>query len=441
MSWFEEALVYQIYPLGLLGAPYENSHDGPAVHRLPELAEWIGHLRRLGTTCVLLNPVFESGSHGYDTWDYLTVDRRLGTNGDLRDLVKLLHDAGMNVILDTVLNHVGRDYWAFADVREKRAASPYASWFNIDWSRDNQFGDGFSYECWEGVPELVKLNNRDFGCNDMCVEAIRTWEREFDIDGLRLDVAYCLDLGFLGYLRRIADELSAKRGEKFLLLGECLHGDYNRWMNDGACDSVTNYEAYKGLWSSFNAGNMHEIAYALERQSGSHPWDLYTGRHLLDFLDNHDVPRIATKLDDKRQLVPLWGLLFGMVGTPCIYYGSEWGIEGEKTPGDRELRPALDTPEWNDLTSWIAQLAAVRAGSTALRWGSYVQLAVQPRQLVFERAVDGERVIVAVNAADTAVRMGFDAHASSGTDLITGEAVSFDGGVVLAPLSCSFWRV
>ncbi|MBQ9620643.1 MAG: maltodextrin glucosidase, partial [Atopobiaceae bacterium] len=361
MSWFEDALVYQIYPLGLLGAPYENSHDGPVVHRLPELAEWIGHLLRLGTTCVLLNPVFESGSHGYDTWDYLTVDRRLGTNDDLRDLVKQLHDAGMHVILDTVLNHVGRDFWAFADVREKREASPYASWFNIDWSRDNQFGDGFSYECWEGVPELVKLNHRDFGCNDMCVEVIRTWEREFDIDGLRLDVAYCLDLGFLGYLRRIADELSAKRGEKFLLLGECLHGDYNRWMNDGACDSVTNYEAYKGLWSSFNAANMHEIAYALERQSGSHPWDLYTGRHLLDFLDNHDVPRIATKLDDKRQLVPLWGLLFGMVGTPCIYYGSEWGIEGEKTPGDRELRPTVGAPVWNELTDLIAQLAEVRA--------------------------------------------------------------------------------
>lgn len=441
MSWFDDSLVYQIYPLGLLGAPYENSYEGAVVHRLPWLVDWIDHLKRLGVSCVLLNPVFESGSHGYDTWDYLTVDRRLGTNDDLRNLVKAFHDAGMHVVLDTVLNHVGRDFWAFRDVREKRASSPYAGWFNIDWNRDNQFGDGFSYECWEGVPELVKLNHRYFGCNDMCTDVIRAWEREFDIDGLRLDVAYCLDLGFLGYLRRVADELSAKRGQKFLLLGECLHGDYNRWMNDNACDSVTNYEAYKGLWSSFNAGNMHEIAYSLERQSGSHPWDLYTGKHLLDFLDNHDVPRIATKLDDKSQLVPLWGLLFGMAGVPCIYYGSEWGIEGEKKPGDYELRPAVDQPEWNELTDWIAQLAAVRAESEALKRGSYAQLAVQPRQLVFERAVDGERVIVAVNAADEPVRMNFDAHASCRTDLITGETVAFDGGATLAPLSCSFWRV
>ncbi len=441
MSWFDDSLVYQIYPLGLLDAPYENIHEGSVVHRLPRLVDWIDHLKRLGVSCVLLNPVFESGSHGYDTWDYLTVDRRLGTNDDLRNLVKAFHGAGMHVILDTVLNHVGRDFWAFRDVREKRASSPYAGWFNIDWNRDNQFGDGFSYECWEGVPELVKLNHRDFGCNDMCVDVIRTWERELDIDGLRLDVAYCLDLGFLGYLRRVADELSAKRGQKFLLLGECLHGDYNRWMNDNACDSVTNYEAYKGLWSSFNAGNMHEIAYSLERQSGSHPWDLYTGRHLLDFLDNHDVPRIATKLDDKSQLVPLWGLLFGMVGVPCIYYGSEWGIEGEKKPGDHELRPALEAPEWNGLTDWISLLANARAESVALRRGSYTQLAVSPHQLVFEREADGERVIVAVNAADERVFVRFDAHAASGINLLSGGAVSFDGGAELEPLSCAFWRV
>ena len=441
MSWFEDSFVYQIYPLGLVGAPHANSHGGEVVHRLPQLAGWIDHLKRLGVSCVLLNPVFESGSHGYDTWDYLSVDRRLGTNDDLRALVAAFHEAGIKVLLDAVLNHVGRDFWAFHDVREKRQGSAYASWFNINWDGDNQYGDGFSYECWEGVPELVKLNHHDFGCNDMCVDAIRAWEREFDIDGLRLDVAYCLDLGFLGYVRHIADELTAKRGSKFLLLGECMFGDYNRWMNDGACDTVTNYEVYKGLWSSMNAGNMHEVAYALERQSGSHPWDLYTGKHLLDFLDNHDVPRIATKLDDKRQLKPLWGLLFGMVGVPCVYYGSEWGIEGEQLPGDHELRPAVATPAWNDLTDWIAHLAEVRAGSEALRWGGYRQLAVAPRQLVFERASEHERVIVAVNAAAEEARVWFDAGAASGVDLVSGETATFDGGTTLAPLSCAIWRV
>ena len=133
---------------------------------------------------------------------------------------------------------------------------------------------------------------------------------------------------------------------------------------------------------------MHEVAYALERQSGPHPWDLYPTRHLLNFVDNHDVPRIATKLDYARQLKPLYGLLFGMRGVPAVYYGSEWGIEGEQRPGDHELRPAVDVPEWNELTDWIAALAKARTGSEALVWGGYEQLAVTPRQLVFQRTVE-----------------------------------------------------
>ncbi len=449
MNWYDGAFVYQIYPLGLCGAPWTNdgSDTGKAnddEHRLLKLVNdgWIDHLKQLGVTCVILNPVFESGSHGYDTWDYLTVDRRLGTNDDLRNLVDALHEAGIRVLLDAVLNHVGRGFWAFQDVREKGAASPYAGWFNIDWSGDNQFGDGFAYECWEGVSSLVKLNHRNFGCNDMCIDVIRTWEREFDIDGLRLDVAYCLDLGFLEYVRRVADELTAKRGSKFLLLGECMFGDYNRWMNDGACDTVTNYEAYKGLWSSMNTANMHEVAYALERQSGDKPWNLYTGKHLLNFLDNHDVPRIATKLDDTRQLVPLYGLLFGMCGTPCVYYGSEWGIEGEQLHGDHELRPALDAPSWNDLTDWIGALAAARfesEGSEALCNGDYHELMCQPKQLVFQRAVGGRRVIVAINADAEPAVLHFDAGCGRAIDLITGEEHDFGAGSEVGPFSAHYW--
>lgn len=441
MSWFEPSFAYQIYPLGLCGAPYEN--DGVEAHRLRKLVDdgWVDHMKKLGVTCLILNPVFDSLSHGYDTSDYTKVDCRLGTNEDLAELVAACHAAGIKVLLDAVFNHVGRGFWAFKDVCEKRDQSPYAGWFQIDWGGNTEWDDGFSYATWQGVPYLVKLNHGCFDLNDYLVDVIRGWVRDFDIDGLRLDVAYCLEPGFIGYLRRIANEISQERGEKFLLLGETMFGDYNRWMGDELCDTVTNYECYKGLWSSMNSANMHEVAYALERQSGSHPWDLYTGKHLLDFVDNHDVPRIATQLDDKAQLRPLYGLLFGMAGVPCVYYGSEWGIEGEQKFGDHELRPALDAPEWNELTSWICDLAAARAKSPAIVWGSYEQLAVTPQQLVFLRAVDSERVVVAVNAAGTAARVGFDAGAAGGTDLLTGAAVAFDGGADLAPYSAYYWKL
>ena len=438
MSWFESSFVYQVYPLGLCGAPHEN--DETVVHRLRKLIDdgWLEHMKRLGVSCLLLNPVFESISHGYDTTDYTKVDCRLGNNDDLKDLVAACHDLGIKVLLDGVFNHVGREFWAFKDVQEKRWDSPYASWFEIDWNDNNEWDDGFSYSTWQGVPYLIKLNHGCFELNDYLADVIRGWENEFDIDGLRLDVAYCLDRGFLGYLRRIANELSEKRGDKFLLLGETMFGDYNQWMGDELCDTVTNYECYKGLWSSMNSANMHEIAYALERQSGSHPWDLYTDKHLLDFVDNHDVPRIATQLSDKKQLKPLYGLLFGMAGVPCVYYGSEWGIEGEQKFGDHELRPALDAPNWNELTDWIASLASARSKSKAIVWGDYEQLFVAPQQLVFQRSFEDERVIVAVNSAPEAVVVHFDAGCEQGRDLMSGQVYSLGEGVELVPYSTCY---
>lgn len=441
MSWYEESVFYQIYPLGLTGAPYQNDGTSEPVHRLAQLTAngWVEQMVRLGANALILNPVFQSQSHGYDTVDYTKVDRRLGTGEDLRAFVDACHKAGVRVLPDGVFNHVGREFWAFRDVLEKREASPYAGWFCIDWGGNDRWDDHLSYECWQGVDELVKLNHSNFDLNAYLAEVIRGWERDYDIDGLRLDVAYCLDRGFLGYLRRIANELSERRGQKFLLLGETMFGDYRQWMGDDLCDTVTNYEVYKGLWSSFNSANMHEVAYSLDRQSGDAPWDLYTGLHLLDFADNHDVPRIATKLNDKRQLEPLYGLLFGMPGVPCVYYGSEWGIEGEQNYGDHEIRPALDAPEWNSLSDWIASLARVRRGSTALMVGDYRQLQVGPTALVFQRSSADQRVIVAVNASDAPQTLHFDAGCGRARDLITGEGHDFGGGSEVPAFGCRYW--
>ena len=440
MSWFETSVCYQIYPLGLCGAPYEN--DGVLEHRLRKLIDdgWVEHIKKLGATCVILNPVFQSLSHGYDTTDYLTVDCRLGTNDDLRDVVAAFHEAGIKVLLDGVFNHVGRAFPAFQDVLESKGGSECSGWFHINWGGNNEYGDGFSYDTWAGVPYLVKLNHSNFELNSYCADVIHSWEEEYDIDGLRLDVAYCLEEGFLTYLREIANGLTAKRGEKFLLLGETMFGDYNRWMGDNLCDTVTNYEAYKGLWSSMNSANMHEIGYTLNRQSGSEPWDLYTGKHLLNFADNHDVPRIATTLEDKRHLKPLYGLLFGMCGVPCIYYGSEWGIEGEQHFGDHELRPALDAPEWNDLTDYICALAKAKSQSEALCWGDYREVAVTPQQLLFLRTTEHERVFVAINISDQPYWFHFDAGCGRAVDLITGADHDFGGGSEVEPFSAHFWK-
>ncbi len=432
--WFDEAVVYQIYPLGLCGAPEKN--DGVLAHRLKKLSGWAEHIKKLGATAVLLNPLFESDRHGYDTRDYFTVDCRLGDEEDLREVCDAFHAAGLRVMLDAVLNHVGRGFWAFRDLRERRWDSPYKDWFQVSFDGDTGYNDGFWYKGWEGHQELPELNL----WNDAVVEhqfaAIKSWVERFDIDGLRLDVAYCLPPEYLRRLRGFTNGLKPD----FVLMGETLHGDYNRWMNGEMCHSVTNYECYKGLWSSMNDMNLFEIGHSLARQFGPEPWTLYKGAHLLSFLDNHDVERIASKLRDKNQLEPAWGLVFGMPGVPCVYYGSEWGLEGSKFDGDAALRPSLEGPRWNELTSYIARLAAARASSRALRDGTYRNLQIQNKSLVFEREWEGERVIVAVNASSEIQWAHFDARAGRGVDLITGEAHDFGGGSELAPYAVYFWR-
>lgn len=432
--WFEQAVIYQIYPLGLCGAPRDN--DGKLEHRVLRLLDWVDHIKATGADTVLLNPVFDSDRHGYDTRDYFTVDPRLGASEDLAQVCKAFHDAGLRVMLDGVFNHVGRGFWAFRDVQEKKWDSPYKDWFHIRFDGNTDRNDGFWYEAWEGHNELVKLNLWNPAVVDHQFQAIRSWVERYEIDGLRLDVAYCLPPEYLNQLRAFTQTLKPD----FVLMGETLHGDYNRWMGDGLCHSVTNYECYKGLWSSFNSRNLFEICHSLARQFGPEPWTLYKGRHLLSFLDNHDVTRIASQLTDPSHLPLAYAMIFGMPGVPAIYYGSEWGLQGRKQDGDDALRPALEQPELNALTDWIAKLAAAHKSSPALCRGGYRNVVLTNQQAIFERKADGERVLVAVNADSQPYWAHFDAGCGTAVDLISGQPHDFGGGSELPPYSAFFWK-
>ena len=203
---------------------------------------------------------------------------------------------------------------------------------------------------------------------------------EFDIDGLRLDVAYCLDHDFLRRLRSFCDSLKPD----FFLVGETLHGDYNQWMNDSMLHSVTNYECYKGLYSSFNSMNMFEINHSLLRQFGPDNWTLYKGKHLLCFCGQsrcHKYRKLS--LTNEKHLPLIYGMLFGMPGIPCVYYGSEWGAKARKEEGDPALRACFDAPEWNDLSETISQLSEIKKNSEALNYGSFRSVLLTNRQCIF----------------------------------------------------------
>ena len=433
--WAYNRIFYQIYPIGFCGAPVHN--DGVCVPRIRKLMDWSEYLQTLGVDSILLNPIFESDNHGYDTRDFKTIDCRLGTNEDFKEVCEDLHKHNVKIVLDGVFNHVGRGFWAFKDVQEKKWDSPYKDWFHISFDGNSCYNDGFWYEGWEGHFELVKLNLQNPAVVDYLMECVKYWIDEFDIDGLRLDVAYSLDHNFMRRLRSYTQELKPD----FALIGEVLFGDYNIIVNDEMLHSCTNYECYKGLYSSFNSMNMFEIAHSLHRQFGSDQWCIYRGKHLMTFVDNHDVTRLASILTNKKHIPLAYGLLMGMPGIPCLYYGSEWAEQGEKAPdNDYALRPCFEEPKPNELTEFIKKLIRVRQESDALCNGAYKNVVIQNHQLVFERCSEKERVIVAINAADYPYTANAGELNGTAADLLTGETVTMNGQLELKPYSVQYLK-
>lgn len=434
--WAYHSTFYQIYPIGFCGAPVSN--DGIVTSRIRKVLDWTDYLQSLGVDAVLFNPVFESDTHGYDTKDFTKLDCRLGTNADFSEVCQSLHAHGIKIVLDGVFNHVGRNFWAFEDVRKYKQDSSYKDWFHIRFDGNSCYNDGFWYEGWEGHFELVKLNLQNPSVVDYLLACVRNWICEFDIDGLRLDVAYSLDHHFMRRLRSFCAELKPD----FALIGEVLFGDYNLIVNDELLHSCTNYECYKGLYSSFNDGNLFEIAHSLNRQFGPEQWCIYRGKHLMTFADNHDVTRIASILNNQSHLPLVYGLLFSMPGIPCLYYGSEWGTEGLKSPdNDYALRPCFEKPLPNELTDFVKSLITVRKSHDALCNGSYRNVVIQNHQLIFERCSDTERILVAVNASDREYTAYSGELNGTAEELLTEETVDMNGQLSLPPYSVQYLKM
>jgi cyclomaltodextrinase len=399
--WITNTIFYHIYPLGCCGAPFVNEHGKPAENRLEELIKWIPYLKDLGVNGLFLGPLFASDTHGYDTIDYFFVDRRLGTNEMLIDLVKAFHTHGFKVMIDGVFNHTSRNFRAFQDIIRNRWNSHYIDWYSgIDFSKNSPYHDSFSYDCWEGHYALPKLNLNNEEVTGHIFEATEKWILHFGIDGIRLDAAYHLPDDFLRKLKRFCYSID----NEFFIMGEVIHGNYTRWVNPTMLDAATNYEIYKGLYSSHNDHNFFEIAYSLNRQFGDS--GIYRNLMLYNFADNHDVDRVASRLCNKNHLYTLYALLFTIPGIPSLYYGSEIGLEGVKNHDDSSLRPRLDIEtlsgkaDTSSVRDWIKKLIALRKSSPALHMGNYHQHFISHRQFVFERNHNNETVIVALNADD-----------------------------------------
>ncbi len=417
-KWYNNATFYHIYALGFCGGSFERNDS------INKVTENLDYIRESGFNAIYMGPLFESVSHGYDTTDYFKLDRRLGTNEDLKHMVNTAHEKGIRVVFDGVFNHVGRDFFAFKDVQEKKWDSDYKYWFSgMNFEGNNHHNDGFSYDTWEGHEGLVKLNLYHGEVRAHLLTAVKFWIDEFGIDGIRLDAADCLNFEFIRELRNFTDAYS----DDFWLMGEIIHGDYRRWMNDDMMHSVTNYEAYKGLYSSFNDKNFYEIAYSLDREFGQN--GIYKNKKLYSFLDNHDVDRIESKVSDSRDLYPLYLMMYTMPGTPSVYYGSEWGISGKRTStSDIMLRPVFNLEKFEResqhkaIYKLLQKLNWLYMAYEVLRFGDYEQVHLDHEQILFKRETETQMALIGINASENSRTIHVNCHQGNYRDILNDNA-------------------
>ncbi|MFA9376903.1 MAG: alpha-amylase family glycosyl hydrolase [Lachnotalea sp.] len=401
-KWYNEAIFYHIYPLGLVGAPKVNQQE-IVEHKFEELEKWILHLQELSIGAVYIGPLFESTTHGYDTKDYKVVDKRLGDNEDFKKYVEICHKAGIKVVVDGVFNHTGREFFAFKDLKENGQSSKYKDWYkDVNFGGTTPYGDAFSYAEWRGCYELVNLNLYNTEVTNYLFDVIKYWISEFDIDGIRLDCADCLTFEFMKEMRNVTQH----EKKDFWLMGEVIHGDYGRWVNQEMLHSVTDYELHKGLYSGHNDHNYFEIAHTVRRlfdENGGICKDAV----LYSFVDNHDVDRVASKVNNMAYLIPIYALLYTLPGIPSLYYGSEWGIEGKKTGNsDDVLRPAISiddegvTQKNLELTKYICELGKMKKENSEIFCGKYKELLLSNRQYVFARFTKERGIVTIVNNDD-----------------------------------------
>ena len=440
--WYEEAVFYHIYPLGMLGAPKVNDYT-TVEHRLRELDDWIGHIKEMGFNAIYIGPLFESVGHGYETTDYRKLDSRLGDNDDLKAFVKNCHDNGIRVIFDGVFNHTGRDFFAFRDLKANRENSRYRDWFcNVNFYGNNEYNDGFSYDNWGGYNLLVKLNQRNPEVKDYILDVVRFWVSEFDVDGIRLDAADVLDFDFMKSLRALADVVKPE----FWLMGEVIHGDYSRWVNDSTLHSVTNYTLHKALYSGHNEHNYFEIAHTIKRLQ-----DMTGGRglNLYNFTDNHDVERIASKINNKAHLYPVHILEYTLPGVPSVYYGSEFAIEGRKEKySDDSLRPRLQYEDYkdairdNEFTAFLSLLGKLRLGIKSLSYGDYREVSLTNRQYMYTRNTSEYTDIIAVNNDDNASEVcGSGIRDGEYIEVLSGQTMTVNGGFVKLSIPACYGQI
>lgn len=364
-AWVKDTVWYQIFPERFGNGDPSINPEGtlPWGSTAPTPSNFFGgdfqgvidhldHLEELGINGIYFTPIFKAYSnHKYDTIDYMEIDPQFGDKETFRHLIQECHKRGIRVMLDAVFNHSGFYFSPFQDVLTHQEESKYTNWFHL-WNFPVLTEQKPNYDTFGFVPSMPKLNTENPEVKAYLLDVARYWVEEFDIDGWRLDVANEVDHAFWREFRKVVKSVKPDA----YILGEIWH-DSMPWLQGDQFDAVMNYPFTNSAIDFLAKDSISAQDFVDSIVKVLHMYPKNVNEVVFNLLDSHDTPRILTLANGNRDRVKLLYLFqLSFIGSPCIYYGDEIGMDGGQDPGCRSCMEWDEKKQDRDLFEYVRSL-------------------------------------------------------------------------------------
>ena len=343
----------------------------------------LDYLKSLGISGIYLTPITDSiSNHRYDVTDYYKVDPRLGSEQDLKDLIKEAHNRDIKIMLDAVFNHSGINFEPWKDVVKNGPNSKYFDWFMVnkwpfDKSNNSKNGNYYTFSFYDVMP---KLNTNNPEVINYFINVCKYYISNFDIDGMRFDVANEVSHTFWKELRRVVKKMKPE----FYLLGE-IWNNATPWLRGDEFDSVMNYPISYSFYNFWKDSTYTKKDFEISINECFYPYTHQSKSVMFNLLDSHDTARLTTTVGSEEKALQMLTLLLAMPGSPCIFYGTELLLTGNEDPDCRKCMPwaDIDAGKYDDILNKIKNIIALRNDEPLFRCNHFY----------FNQNINNDRVI------------------------------------------------
>lgn len=379
-KWIDDTVWYQVFPERFATSDQEmfkTWHTGDVKNEetyggdIRGIISKLDYIKELGANAIYFTPIFAAdSSHKYDTVDYFKIDPQFGTEEDFKDLIKEAHDRDIKIMLDGVFNHTSKNHKYFQDVVEKKQDSEYRDWFyindyenleeSLNWN-DSKFREMNTYNTFAYTPNMPKLNVANNAARSYILKAVEYWT-EMGIDGWRLDVANEVHHSFWKEFKKRVVAINPD----IYIVGEIWH-DSITWLRGDEFHAVMNYKYTNAIIDYFFKRKITKEQFENRVVRTQMEYTQQINNAAFNLFDSHDTVRVKNQCNFNSDAQKL-GTVFLLTqnGTPCIYYGTEIGLDGYEDPNNRKLM-IWDESKWDkELYNFYKEIIRVRRDNPVL---------------------------------------------------------------------------